>query len=70
MTALTEPGLVGRKAPLGRIDDWLARVPGGVRALVIMGEPGISKTTLWRHTLAGWQGAGGELLVARPAEES
>ncbi len=69
MTSLTEPGLVGRGTALARLDDWLARVPGGARALVITGEPGIGKTTLWRRTLAGWLGTGGELLVARPAEE-
>jgi DNA-binding CsgD family transcriptional regulator/tetratricopeptide (TPR) repeat protein len=69
MTTFAEPGLVGRKAALGRIDDWLARVRGGARALVITGEPGIGKTTLWRRTLTSWQRAGGELVVARPAEE-
>jgi DNA-binding CsgD family transcriptional regulator len=65
--------VLGRDAELARIDGWLRAgahdgaepvSPGGV--LVIEGEPGIGKTTLWsaavsRARLAGWQ-----VLLCRP----
>jgi hypothetical protein len=38
---------VGRDAELGAIESWLTT--GGARTLLIDGEPGIGKTTLWRR---------------------
>ncbi|WP_238012331.1 AAA family ATPase [Dactylosporangium sp. AC04546] len=61
--------VAGRAMESARIDAWLATVPHGVRALLIHGEPGIGKTTLWRHALDGWRAAGHAVLAARPAEE-
>src|SRR5712675_1885302 len=65
--------VVGRDAELARLDAWLGTgggeaappVPAG-SVLVIDGEPGIGKTTLWseaarRARLAGWQ-----VLSCRP----
>jgi DNA-binding CsgD family transcriptional regulator len=58
---------IGRKADLARIDTFLTHVPGGARVLVIVGEPGMGKTTLW---LAGVEAAverGWQVLSARPS---
>lgn len=46
-----------------------SRPSRSARSLLIRGEPGIGKTTLWRHALDVWRRAGREALVARPAEE-
>jgi DNA-binding CsgD family transcriptional regulator len=64
--------VLGRDAELARIDDWLSAGQSGASSglspsvLVIAGEPGIGKTTLWgevvrRARLAGWQ-----VLSCRP----
>ena len=41
--------LLGRDGELATVDAWLTRVPaaGNAALLVIAGEPGIGKTTLW-----------------------
>ena len=69
LSSPTESGLAGREAELALVDAWLSNVPGGARALVFRGDPGIGKTTLWRRAVGSWRGAGGAVLVARPAEE-
>jgi len=48
-------GALGRDTQLGQIEAWLtadaAPGPAGPRpVLVIEGEPGIGKTTLWRNS--------------------
>jgi hypothetical protein len=64
--------VLGRDAELARIDGWLRAgtldqaEPVSPSVLVIEGEPGIGKTTLWsaavsRARLAGWQ-----VLLCRP----
>jgi DNA-binding CsgD family transcriptional regulator len=63
------PDVVGREAERARVDAFVAALPHGARALVIRGEPGIGKTTLWRHGLAQCQAAGYRVLLTRPAEE-
>jgi DNA-binding CsgD family transcriptional regulator len=45
-------GLLGREAELTAIDAFLERAAAGSAALVIEGEPGIGKTTLWREAIA------------------
>jgi DNA-binding CsgD family transcriptional regulator len=60
--------VIGRQAELARIDAFLAGVPAGARALVIEGEPGMGKTTLW---LAGVENAAERawrVLSARPSD--
>ncbi len=63
------PDVVGRDAECARVDSFVEALPHGARALVIRGEPGIGKTTLWRHAVDRCRAAGQRVLVTRPAEE-
>ncbi len=61
------PSLIGREEELAAVDAFLAD-PSAARGLVIVGEPGIGKTTVWEEALRR-AGAGDALiLVARPTE--
>ena len=59
---------VGRKAELSSIARFLERVPGGPYALVIEGEAGIGKTTVWVEAARVAEDSGLRMLKARPAE--
>ena len=62
------PEIVGREDELASIRAFLDRTEGGPAALVLEGEPGIGKSTLW---LAGVQhavGPGRRVLTTRPSE--
>ncbi|MEX2546448.1 MAG: AAA family ATPase [Chloroflexota bacterium] len=63
------PGLVGREAERRRIDAFVAAVAERSRTLVIKGEAGIGKTTLWRHAVEQCREAGYTVLVTRPSQE-
>jgi DNA-binding CsgD family transcriptional regulator len=63
------PAIVGREPELGRLEAFVAAVPGGARALLVRGEPGIGKNVLWRSAVAAGREAGYTVLVTRPAEE-
>jgi DNA-binding CsgD family transcriptional regulator len=63
------PPVIGREAERARVDAFAEAVPHGVQALVIRGEPGIGKTTLWRHAVEQCRVAGFQVLLTRPAEE-
>ena len=58
-------GLVARDAELALIAEVLDREPTSVRALVLEGEPGIGKTSLWEQGLAGGRDRGMRVLAAR-----
>nr|WP_300046232.1 LuxR family transcriptional regulator [uncultured Nocardioides sp.] len=58
-------GLVARDAELAMIAEVLDREPTSVRALVLEGEPGVGKTSLWEQGLAGGRDRGMRVLVAR-----
>jgi DNA-binding CsgD family transcriptional regulator len=58
--------VVGREAELERIEAFLR--DDRRTALVILGEPGIGKTTLWEHAVASAGANGATVLFARPAE--
>ena len=63
-------GALGRDAELGRIEAWLAvgSGPAGPQlVLVIEGEPGIGKTTLWAEATGRARDAGWHVLSCRPA---
>jgi DNA-binding NarL/FixJ family response regulator len=61
--------IVGRDTELARVDAFLSASSGDTRALAIRGEPGIGKTTLWRHAVEASRQAGRQVLLTRPAEE-
>ncbi|MGZ8605061.1 MAG: ATP-binding protein, partial [Actinomycetota bacterium] len=63
------PAIVGREAEVLQIDAFVSAVPHGLRALLVRGEPGIGKTTLWRHGVDLSRAAGYAVLLTRPAEE-
>jgi hypothetical protein len=63
------PDVVGRDAECARVDSFVEALPWGARALLIRGEPGIGKTTLWRHAIGRCRTAGHRVLVTRTAEE-
>ena len=61
--------LVGREAEQARAETFAAASPDGARALLIRGEPGIGKTTLWRDAVERCETAGCTVLLTRAAEE-
>src|SRR5215207_1957165 len=60
--------LVGREEELQRVELFLAAARHGPRALVIEGEAGAGKTSIWQAGLASAQRAGSRALAASPAE--
>ncbi len=65
-------GVLGRDAELGQIEAWLAAGtgpgPAGAQfVLVLEGEPGIGKTTLWVEAVGRARAAGRQVLSCRPA---
>jgi len=60
--------VVGRDAELAALSDFLAGIPGGARALVLEGEAGMGKTTLFDACLTEARDVDVRVLVARPAE--
>jgi DNA-binding CsgD family transcriptional regulator len=63
----TEP-VVGREPELATTERFLAGLPEGPAALVIEGEAGIGKTTIWRHATRAAEAASYRVLSCRPAE--
>jgi predicted ATPase len=63
-----EEGLLGREAELAAIDALLDSAGSGFAALVLEGEPGIGKTTVWREGVRRAEGRGFRVLSCRPAE--
>ncbi|WP_203751613.1 helix-turn-helix transcriptional regulator [Cellulomonas chitinilytica] len=61
--------IVGRDAELARVEELVRTLDTGARSLVLVGEAGIGKTTLWTHAVARCRDAGARVLVTRPAEE-
>src|SRR5918995_791957 len=60
--------LVGREEELQRVELFLKAARHAPRALVIEGEAGAGKTSIWQAALAGALRAGSRTLVAHPAE--
>ena len=60
--------MIGRVGEAAAVARFLERVPNGPAGLVVEGEPGIGKTTVWLEAvrLAGERGF--QVLQARPAE--
>jgi DNA-binding CsgD family transcriptional regulator len=60
--------VVGRDAELASILEFVAGISDGASALVLEGEAGMGKTTLWRAGVEAAQQAGLRVLRAEPAE--
>src|SRR5262249_23803111 len=59
--------LIGRDEDLARLQDFLVGENGTTNVLVLEGDPGIGKTTLWRAGVDRALEAGFRVLEARPA---
>ncbi len=60
--------VVGREAELGSLRDFVSSISDGASALVLEGEAGMGKTTLWRGGIAEAEAADVRVLRAQPAE--
>jgi DNA-binding CsgD family transcriptional regulator len=60
--------VVGRDAELRSLRDFVERVAGGAVALVLEGEAGMGKTTLWRAAVEHAEESGVLVLQAQPVE--
>jgi predicted ATPase len=63
-----ESEIVGREQELAAIDAFLDAPPGGPAALLVEGEAGIGKTTLWLAAVQAARMRGQQVLDAVPAE--
>jgi Predicted ATPase len=64
-----KPGfVVGRERELAAVGAFLVAVPDEPRALLVEGEAGIGKTTVWLATVRAAGDRGFRVLQARPAE--
>jgi DNA-binding CsgD family transcriptional regulator len=60
--------VVGRGSELAQIDEYLAALADASAALLLEGEAGIGKTTLWREAVSRAETLGYRVLAASPAE--
>ena len=60
--------VIGRGAELERVAAFLRRVPAGAASLVIHGDAGIGKTSVWRGAIEQADTAGFRVLRSAPAE--
>jgi DNA-binding CsgD family transcriptional regulator len=60
--------IVGREEELASVHTFVARAAGGAGALVLEGEAGIGKSTLWLAGVEHARGRGVRILMSRPAE--
>jgi predicted ATPase len=62
-----EGAVFGRDAELDELEATLVRARNGFAALVLAGEPGIGKTTVWRAGIARAADRGYRVLSCRTA---
>ena len=62
------PEALGRETELGLVDQFLGTVHAGPSALVLHGEPGIGKTTVWNHGVALASSLSFSVLSCRPTQ--
>ncbi|WP_193044566.1 helix-turn-helix transcriptional regulator [Mycolicibacterium baixiangningiae] len=58
--------LISRDAELSAVDTFLAAVPSGTSVLILEGDAGIGKSTVWRAGIARARARGFRVLSARP----
>ena len=59
--------VVGREHELGRVDRFLDEIGGGFALLVVEGDAGIGKTTVWKEARRRAEERGMSVLAGRPA---
>jgi class 3 adenylate cyclase/DNA-binding CsgD family transcriptional regulator/tetratricopeptide (TPR) repeat protein len=59
---------VGREEPLAQLERFIAALADGPGGLLIEGEAGIGKTTVWQFGVDAAVGRGYRVLISRPAE--
>jgi DNA-binding CsgD family transcriptional regulator len=60
--------LIGRDAELSKIEAFLDRPVDGLRVIVLKGDPGIGKSTIWQAGVAAARERSFRVLTSRPAE--
>ncbi len=60
--------IVGRDAELASLDSFIGEMEGGAAALVLKGEAGVGKSTLWGAGVEHARALGLRVLSSRPAE--
>src|SRR6187200_3746503 len=60
--------VVGRERELAELAAFLTAVPDGPKALLLEGDAGIGKTTVWLDAVRSAEDRGFRVLRARPAE--
>jgi predicted ATPase len=68
MTVVASERVVGREDELAAVERWLDRAGDAPPGLLLEGEPGIGKSTLWEAAVDRAQRRGLRVLQARPAE--
>ena len=68
LTAAPAPDVLGREEELAAVGRFLAGGPGPAAALVLEGEAGIGKTTLWLHAVEQAAARSYTVISSRPAE--
>jgi ATP/maltotriose-dependent transcriptional regulator MalT len=68
VSASSTVSVIGREAELAAAQRFVEAIREGPGALVIEGEPGIGKTTVWRQAIREAEGASYRVLSSRPAE--
>ena len=66
--AASSPSIFGRDDEFLRVSAFLDAIPHGPRALLLEGEAGVGKTTIWRWALERAAAASYRVLSCRPAE--
>ena len=60
--------VIGRESELAILHRFLDSIPTGPSALLLSGDPGIGKTTVWKEGLAGARPRGYRTLACGPVE--
>lgn len=60
--------LVGRERETGELKRFVERLPDGMRAILVRGEPGFGKTAIWREAALAAETAGIRVFATRCAE--
>lgn len=60
--------IIGRRDEIETLERFVAQVPDGFGSLLLEGEAGAGKTTLWQRAVDRARAAGWRVLVARAAE--